>query len=641
MKLNDVVRDVSGFIAKEISYWGNLLTRVDLINCILALSLLSLVLLVLYLLQRKRIKNLDRRAKILERLYSGFQAAPDMEKTLDEMLDIVRSLAKAESYYFYLQDPKKEQYILKAVRHSEDGEEPITPSYSGLLSYKREEILPPLSLPAEAQVAATTLSKDGPVNFLTVPVTGGKGLIRVGPFKRLSAHRRKALDELGFLFGPVLDILIETESLRNQVGVHVASSRALQNAANVTMDFEATLGMVMSLSLRMIGGSGGCFIIEDGDKYGMPYLSAPANEEEERFRRDADAHGRLVRLLGNENICVIAKRDQKYDELPSYLKAGDIELLILLKVAAKNNKGLAAFWYKEMPEIETHRLTGLQMMTKRMSDLLDSNHRYKEIADSYVDMLRMMVETIDNLEPRTVGYSELMARFSEIIAREMRMDDREIKDVVVAASLSNIGLLGFSNELLFKPGKYTDFEYDTMKLHSEVGASIIEATIANSKVASIIRYHHERMDGNGYPAGLKGEDIPMGARIIAVVQTFLATITGRRYRDPLPFEKALQLLHAACGTQLDPAVVHALFSWFKKKQASPARKGRSLGACWEMRCVPSGICMQCPAYQEREHNCWEIEGTKCEAHGNKCPSCFVYTEYIYRMGFKGDKPHCE
>jgi len=410
-----------------------------------------------------------------------------------------------------------------------------------------------------------------------------------------------------------------------------------QKAPNATLDFEGNLSMVMNLSLQLIGASGGCLLIEDGGKHTVPFISKLGKDEEAVFRMDTDAHSLFVRLLDSENFRAIAKEEENYNKLPVYFSATGIELLILVNVTAEKCRGIAAFWYMERPEIETHRLTSLQIMTERMADLLDIQRKYKEMNDCYVDKLRMMAQAIDNLDPHTLGYSGLMARYSEIIAREMNLDELEIKDIVLAASLSNIGLLAFSGELLFKSGKYTDFEYDAMKLHCEVGANIIEAAIANSRVASLIRHHHERMDGKGYPARLTGEEIPLGARIIAVVQTFLAGINGRRYREPLPFEKALRLLTAASNTELDPAVVNALIGWFQKKQANPARKGRSLGACWEMRCAPVDLCKQCPAFKAREQNCWEIEGTNCGAHGNSCPSCFVYTEFLYRMGLKEEK----
>jgi hypothetical protein len=187
---------------------------------------------------------------------------------------------------------------------------------------------------------------------------------------------------------------------------------------------------------------------------------------------------------------------------------------------------------------------------------------------------------------------------------------------------------------MFKEGKYSEVEYETMKLHAEVGASIIESTILDSNLASYIRHHHERWDGHGYPDTLKGEEIPLGARIIAVADMYNAKITGRKYREPASFERTLTDMMGASGTQLDPRIVEALVNWFRKKQADPSRQGRSLGTCWEMRCCPPNISRNCPAFKRTNVNCWEVEGTNCAAHGNSCPTCVVHTEFMYRTGKK-------
>jgi hypothetical protein len=150
-------------------------------------------------------------------------------------------------------------------------------------------------------------------------------------------------------------------------------------------------------------------------------------------------------------------------------------------------------------------------------------------------------------------------------------------------------------------------------------------------------YHHERIDGAGYPAGLRGADIPLGARIIGVVQTFLAKINGRKGRDPLSFDKALEMLQSAAGTQLDKQVVQAFVAWFESKQKNPAFSERSLGYCWEMCCTPSSICEHCPVYRQSGaafKNCWEHEGNLCHSHGKSCSSCFVRTEFVTRGAVK-------
>jgi hypothetical protein len=111
---------------------------------------------------------------------------------------------------------------------------------------------------------------------------------------------------------------------------------------------------------------------------------------------------------------------------------------------------------------------------------------------------------------------------------------------------------------------------------------------------------------------------------------FLAKINGRKYRDPLPFDKAIKLMESLAGTQLDEKVVQTFVRWFAAKRKGPELGGRALGACYDMGCTPSDICRVCPAYSQPEKNCWEVEGNNCQAHGKSCGTCFVYTETLSR-----------
>jgi HD-GYP domain-containing protein (c-di-GMP phosphodiesterase class II) len=216
------------------------------------------------------------------------------------------------------------------------------------------------------------------------------------------------------------------------------------------------------------------------------------------------------------------------------------------------------------------------------------------------------------------------------IARKMGLSEFQIHSIGLAAYLSNIGIIGLSDGLLNKEGIYSDKEYEQMKLHSEIGATIIENTIAQEDVALYIRHHHERMDGNGYPSRLVGENIPVGARIISVVQTFLAKINGRSYRDPLPFDDALKLINDSSDSQLDAKIVAIFLNWYEEKRAV-AEGNRAIGNCWEVCCTPSSICSQCPAFGQMNQNCWEFERNNCLAHGKTCQTCLVYTEAMSRI----------
>lgn len=591
-----------------------------------SLCALFILFIIILLFQKKKIRINKTRRDILEEAVFKYDIASGIDKAGFTLLDIFKSLISAEGYYLYLRDEKNDQFILKTVRHKEEIEANIAPSYSGLLSFKKEKYIPPLKIDLDTLPTTISIIKQGQIRLLAVPV-GDMGWVHMAPIKHVSSIEKAHLSYASKVLESLLATTVSLQSLKDQVHTQNISTTAIQSLSVTAHDFIGKCRMLIDLTTKMIGAAGGEFLVKP----------EPGNEDLTHawvnstvFGGSVDIYEKMDRILGNEELQVLTRKDKNFYIVPDNLIKQGVELVIIVDIPARENKGIAVFWYNEIPQGELHRFTGLQLMMKRLADLFDSHNKYKELTKSYLDMLKMMVETIDNLEPYTVGYSEQMARYSGIIAREMNLDESIVEDVILAATLSNIGVLGFSNELLFKTGKYTETEYEKMKLHAEVGAAIVEATVSNQRVPDYIRYHHERIDGFGYPAGLKGDDIPIGARIIAVTQTFLAKINGRRYREPLSFEKAIELIKAASGTQLDSNAVEALIRWFKKKQANPELKG-AIGKCWEIRCVPASICQGCPAYKGNDRNCWEHEGVLCQMHGNTCRSCFIYTEYLYRM----------
>jgi HD-GYP domain-containing protein (c-di-GMP phosphodiesterase class II) len=578
---------------------------------ILSIFIVLLIFILLFNNQRKRAKILRNQIDVLESIFRKLDLSRGVETVISSLLVAFSSQVTAEGYYFYIRDDKSEQLMLKVVRHKDEAASHLSDVQSNRrIPVNKEVYSPPLILPPEAQPSSVMLVKHGQVPMLAIPIEGGKGLINIGPTKDLSAQNKEVFSIASRVLKPILDIICNMESMKNKLDIQTASSRAVYSFTTAARGFLGSCRMLLNLTTMMIGATGGCFLAS------TDFLKDDLDRSEENdkvmLRFSTEEHSLVSGLLGEEVLRALTRKDKDFFSLPLFIKNQDAELAIVVNIPARYNNGVAVFWYNELPQGEYYRFTGLHLMIKRLADLLDSHNKYKELSKSYEDMLKTLVQTIDNLEPYTVGYSNLMAQYAGIIAREMNLEKEVVEDVVLAAELSNIGVLGFSNELLFKP----------------------EATIANTRVADYIKYHHERVDGYGYPQGLEGAQIPVGAKIIAVVQTFLAKINGRRYREPLSFEKAIELLRSASGTQLDPTAVSALINWFKKKQANPKVRGHSLGRCWEIRCAPITICQDCPAYGIRDQNCWEIEGVHCEAHGNTCTSCFVYTEYLYRMGPK-------
>lgn len=181
---------------------------------------------------------------------------------------------------------------------------------------------------------------------------------------------------------------------------------------------------------------------------------------------------------------------------------------------------------------------------------------YKEAQKKEAALFEQTTEAlagaIDAKDKYTRGHSTRVAAFSKKIAKAAGLSDRECDKVYFAALLHDIGKIGIKGELITKPGRLTDEEYRQMTEHAVLGSRILASIRQAPYLSDAARYHHERYDGHGYPDGLKGEEIPRIARIIAVADSYDAMTSARGYNDPLETEEAKEELRNGMGTQFDP-----------------------------------------------------------------------------------------
>jgi HD-GYP domain-containing protein (c-di-GMP phosphodiesterase class II) len=565
------------------------------------------------------------RAERARQLIENFQPSLGIEKNVNYMLEMVGNIVSVPVYAFYIFDAKNSQYILKTVRYNDsDFGKARSSQQNKKESYQPAILVNPSAVPARAE-----LDMVGEVPLFNIPL-GGNGLIQIGPIKKISKSDVKALSSLSEWIQHLLPELVKAEVIQNQVDVVVASGKALQNISDAALNPRMTLEMMVGAISRALGALGGLYLEKDrSGRIGIPASFQLPNGVVKELSNDQACLNLIFDQLNHSQLAVTQDGEPMFSTLAG--KFTGIRLKSFSNVQV-GSSGALVLLYDNLPEQLEFGLNQLTRIAEELRELIHSQAPLQHLSKVYINILKQLARMMDNLNPYTVGYSDQMSRYSIVIAKQLGLPDDEIRDIALAAYLSNIGVLGLSNELYQKEGRFTEAEYEMMKLHSEVGASIVNVTTGNKRVASYIMHHHERIDGAGYPAGLRGPEIPVGAKIIAVVQTFLAKINGRKQRDPLPFDQALQMLKTAAGTQLDPAAVDGLISWFQSKRSDPKLTGRSLGACWDMCCTPSSICEHCPVYMNNEAgvNCWNVEGNLCGAHGKSCSTCFVRTEFASR-----------
>lgn len=195
------------------------------------------------------------------------------------------------------------------------------------------------------------------------------------------------------------------------------------------------------------------------------------------------------------------------------------------------------------------------------------NGALKEIEESYTITLEALVSALDAREHETHAHSQRVREFALAIARHLGFEGDELTHVGRGALLHDVGKIGIPDSILLKPGKLTHEEWVEMKRHPQTGYEILQNIKFLSPAAEIVLCHQERWDGKGYPNSLRERDIPLGARIFAVVDTLDAMTSDRPYREALSFEVAQAEIRRCSGSQFDPQIVDCFFSiphqvWF-------------------------------------------------------------------------------
>jgi diguanylate cyclase (GGDEF)-like protein/putative nucleotidyltransferase with HDIG domain len=249
-------------------------------------------------------------------------------------------------------------------------------------------------------------------------------------------------------------------------------------------------------------------------------------------------------------------RQEKYLwTMPYYLAGAAIAIIVLV---------LSRFpWWESVLIV----VPLLFLVYRAFSLQLEKLAREKQHAEELNSLQLGMIEALAlAVESRSMGTRDHLHRVMVYVmgvGREMGLSDDELKALRVAAVLHDIGKLAVPDHIISKPGRLTPEEYDRLKIHTIVGAEIVERAGFPYPVAPIVRAHHERWDGTGYPQNLKGEEIPIGARILAAVDCLDALNSDRHYRRALPLDQALEIVVSESGRSYDPRVVSVLQRMYK------------------------------------------------------------------------------
>jgi len=246
------------------------------------------------------------------------------------------------------------------------------------------------------------------------------------------------------------------------------------------------------------------------------------------------------------------------DGIPYLIKgkngSGNI-IAIPLKIRSRVFGILTSIIHQENKSFDEKDIFFLNFLLEKASSSIENLALYENIYENLFSTLYAFVETIEARDPYTKQHSASVSEYAMSIAREIGCSQEEIVNLNISGNLHDIGKIGIPDSILLKPGQLTDDEYEIIKKHPVIGSNIIGHLGMWTDEQAIIRHHHERFDGRGYPDRIKGKNIPFLARILSVADVFDALTTDRSYRQKMPDNVAVEVIRENSGSQFDPKIV--------------------------------------------------------------------------------------
>jgi response regulator RpfG family c-di-GMP phosphodiesterase len=184
-------------------------------------------------------------------------------------------------------------------------------------------------------------------------------------------------------------------------------------------------------------------------------------------------------------------------------------------------------------------------------------HQTRRVRKTFLSAITSLARTVEERDLYTAGHSRRVRNYSLHLARALGLDRRQKRLLSLAAQLHDVGKVGIPDAILNKPARLTEEEYAVVRQHPEMGERILTPVVRSREILAGIRGHHERLDGSGYPDGLKGDKIPLFGKLIAIPDCFDALTTSRAYRGAMPVFQALEIIRAGAGAHFEPAFVRA------------------------------------------------------------------------------------
>ena len=354
----------------------------------------------------------------------------------------------------------------------------------------------------------------------------------------------------------------ELKKSKDQLAILYQISQAISS----TLDIKDILKMILKFSVKISGANRGSVMLLD-EKKNIFSIKAAYNLSEKMIReitftKDENTIGWVVK---NKKPLYIRnlEKDKRFSKKEA-INYNIIQLLMVPIIIDGEVKGVINLDNIGKIRFSRDIINLLRSFSEQAAVALHNAQLYQKIQDSYFEIVKALAQAIEAKDPYTHGHSARVMEYSLQIAQKLGLPEEEIKSLKYAAILHDIGKIGVRGYILNNPNGLTIEEYDEVKKHPAIGENIIQPIELLQPIRPLIRHHHEWYNGKGYPDGLSGENIPLGARILTVADAYDAMRSDRPYRKALSEEKAIQELKHGSGRQFDPQIMEVFLEILKQ-----------------------------------------------------------------------------
>lgn len=359
------------------------------------------------------------------------------------------------------------------------------------------------------------------------------------------------------------DLLVRNKELRFQV-YSLETLMGLTHQLNASLELEPLLNtLILSVMGQLRVNSACLFLTDDRESPTRLDVSTFKGLKEGQVRGIALAYDSdLVRALrpadGEDQRSIrLASIERDPGIAPDVGRLFSAGLTVVCPVIVKGRlTALVAVGEKVSgQEFQSADLEMLRSLAESAGIAIENARLFRDLQEAYVSTVRLLVSRIEEKDPYTHGHTERVAAYSVAIAQEMALPAEEVQTIQFGAFLHDIGKVHTQDEILHKPGALTEEEWKMVKAHPVRGAEMVRGVKFLEKAIDMIRHHHERVDGKGYPDGLTGDEISLHAKIVNLADAFDAMTTDRPYRAGMTAEQAMEQMTAKAGSQFAAEVV--------------------------------------------------------------------------------------